>query len=60
MQKWRSYVVFAGSPCAARPLAVLKISQIPHDRFCSNSQDLCKKVLSSEPGGVFFGQMAGV
>ena len=38
IKKWRIYVVFAGSPFWARPLAVVKISQVPLDQFCSNLQ----------------------
>ena len=33
---------------------VVKISRIPLDRFCSNLQGLCKKVLSSEPWKLFW------
>ena len=42
-------VVFAESQFPARPIAVVKISQVLLDRFCSNLQGLCKKVLSSDP-----------
>ena len=33
---------------------VVKISRVPLNRFCSNSQGLCKKVLSSEARELFF------
>ena len=29
---------------------IVKISRVPLDRFCSNLQGLCKKVLFTEPG----------
>ena len=32
---------------------VVRIFPVPLDRFCSNSQGLCKKVLSSEPGELY-------
>ena len=33
---------------------VVKIYRVPLDRFCSNLQSLCKKVLSSKPGELFW------
>ena len=35
-------------------IKVIKISPVPLDRFCSNLQGLCEKVLSSERGELFF------
>ena len=33
---------------------VVKIFRVPLDRFCFNLQGLCRKVLFSEPGELFF------
>ena len=49
--EFTSYVVFAGSPFSARSLVVVKISRMS---LCSNLQGLYKKVLSSEPGELFW------
>ena len=35
-------------------ITVIKISRVSLNRFCSNLQGLCKNVLFSEPGGLFW------